>query len=63
MFLLGSKYNFVLVFLMMVLVLTSPTYSIPQGGGPGAPPDTPSTPPPGGPDNSTDVPPATTPKR
>ncbi|GBC48443.1 hypothetical protein RhiirA5_354030 [Rhizophagus irregularis] len=60
MFLLGSKYNFVLVFLMMVLVLTSPTYSIPQGD-----PDTPPTPPPPGgptpPGNSTDVPPTATP--
>lgn len=30
---LGSKYNFVLVFLMMVLIITPPTYCNPQGEG------------------------------
>ncbi|PKK77108.1 hypothetical protein RhiirC2_844622 [Rhizophagus irregularis] len=45
---LGSKYNFVLVFLMMVLVIISPTYCIPQGGTqPVTQPDTPPPSPPG----------------
>ncbi|RGB42822.1 hypothetical protein C1646_809787 [Rhizophagus diaphanus] len=57
---LGSKYNFVLVFLMMVFVLTSPTYCIPQGESPPAPPPPPS-PSPTPPENSTDVPPVTPP--
>ncbi|GET57184.1 hypothetical protein GLOIN_2v1878910 [Rhizophagus irregularis DAOM 181602=DAOM 197198] len=45
---LESKYNFVLVFLMMVLVLISQTYCIPQGGT--QPVTQPDTPPPSPPD-------------